>query len=167
MYLYSGILLFTLSVVSDSLRPHGRQHSGLPCPLLSPQVCSNSCPLSRWCHPAISFSVAPFSSCPQSFPASGSFPVNHLFASGDQSIGASASALPVNILGWFPLRLTGLISWMSKGLSSVFSIPTVQKHQFFGAQPTLWSNSHICTDHWKNYTDLCWQSNASGFQYTV
>ena len=109
-------------------------------------VCSNSCPLSQWCHPAISSSVAPFSSCPQTFPASGSFPVSLLFVSGGQSIGASVSTsvLPVNIKGWFPLGLTGLIL-QSKGLSSVFSSATVWKHPFFGAQPSLWSNCHIHT----------------------
>ena len=108
-------------------------------------VCSNSCPLSRWCHLTISFSVAPFSSCLQSFPASGSFPVCWLFASGVESIGASASVLPMSIQGWFPLGLTGLISLLSKGLSGVFSSTIVWKHQFFGTQPSLWSNSHICT----------------------
>ena len=108
--------------------------------------CSNSCPLSQWCHPAISSSVATFFSCPQSFPASGSFPVNQLFASTGQSTGASASAsvLPVNIQDRFPLELTGLIS-LFKGLSRVFSNTTVQKHQFFGTQPSLGSNSHIHT----------------------
>ena len=110
-------------------------------------VCSNSCPLSRWCHPTISSSVSLFSSCLQSFPASGSFPVSRLFTSGGQSIGASASAsvLPINIRDWFPLGLAGLISLLSKGLWRVFSNTTVQKHQFFGAQPPLWSNSHIHT----------------------
>ena len=105
--------------MSDSLRPHGLQHSRLLCPPLSPGVCLNSCPLSRWCYPTISPSVAPFSSCPQSFPASGSFPVSQFFTSGSQSTGASVSAsvLPVNIQGWFPLGSTGLISLLSKGLS--------------------------------------------------
>ena len=109
------------------------------------QRCSNSCPLSQWCHPIISLSVAPFSSCLQSFPASGSFLMSQLFASGSQSTGASASAsvLPVNIQGWFPLELTGLISLLFNGLSRVFSNTTVQKHQFFGAQFSLWSNSHF------------------------
>ena len=96
--------------MSDSLRPHGLQHAKLPCPSLSPRVCSNSCPLSRWGHPIISSSVTPFSSCHQSFPASGSFPMSHLFASNGQSIEALASVLPMNIRGWFPLKLTGLIS---------------------------------------------------------
>ena len=108
---------------------------GFPCPSLSPRVCSNLCPLSPWCHPTISFFVTLFSSCPQSFPASGSFPMSQLFASGGQSIGASASVLPMNIQGWFPLGLTSLISFLSKGLSRVFSNTTVWKHQFFGTQP--------------------------------
>ena len=108
-------------------------------------VCSNSCPLSRWCKPTISSSIICFSSCPQSFPASGSFPINQLFSSGGQSIGASSLVLPVNIQDWFPLGWTGLISLQSKGLSRVFSSTTVRKHQFFGAQLSLWPNSHICT----------------------
>ena len=121
-------------------------HTRLLCPPLSPGVYSNSCPLSQWCHPAVSSSVIPFSSCPQSFPPSGSFPLSQHFASGGQSIGTSASAsvLPMNIQGWFPFRLTGLISLLFKGLSRVFSNITVQKHQFFSVQPSLWSNSHIC-----------------------
>ena len=126
----------------------------LPCPSLSPGACSNSCPLSQWCHPTISSSVVPFSSCLQSFPASGSFPMNPLFAAGGQSIGASASAsvLPKNIQGWFPLGFTSLISLLSKGLSRVFSSTTVRKHQFFGTQPTLWSNSQNLDTlvKWKN-----------------
>ena len=101
-----------------------------------------SCPLSRWCHPTISSSVTPFS-CPQSFPASWSFPMSQLFTSGGQSIGASASVLPINIQGWFPLGWTDLISLLSKGLSRVFSSTTVQKHQFFNTHPSLWTNSHI------------------------
>ena len=115
--------------MSDSLQPHGLQHDRLPCPSPSPGVCSNSCPLSQWCHPTISSSVVPFSFCPQSFPASGSFPMSRLFQSGAQSIGVSASAsvLLMNTQGWFPLGLTGLISLLSKGLSRVFSSPTVRK----------------------------------------
>ena len=126
---------------------HGLQHSRLPCPSLSPWVYSNSCPLSRWCYPTNSSSVIPFSFCLQSFPASGSFPMSQFFTTGGQSIGASASAsvLPVNIQGWFPLRWAGLISLLTKGLSRVFSNTTVQKHHFLGAQPSLWSNSHIHT----------------------
>ena len=129
--------------MSDSLRPHGLQCASLLCPLLSPEVCSNSRSLSWWCHLNISSSVAPFSSCPQSFPASGSFPTSRLFESDGQGTGASASA-SVNIQGWFPLGLTGLISKI-KGLSRVLFSTTIRKHQFFGIQPYLWSNSHICT----------------------
>ena len=126
----------SLSVMSDSLWPPGLQHAGPPCPSPTPGAYSNSCLLSWWCHPTISSSVIPFSSCPQSFPASGSFPMSRFFASGGQSIGVSASAsgLPVNFQDWFPLGLTGLISLQSKGLSRVFSNTTVQKHQFFGSQ---------------------------------
>ena len=140
------VLLLSGSAMSDSLWSLG-QHARLPCPLLSPGVCSNSCPLNRWCHPTTSASVAPFSSYPQYFSTSGSFLVSWLFPSGGQSVGASAlvSDLPVNIQGWFPLRLTGLISLPSKGLSRVFSNTTVEKHQFFSAQVSLWSNSHIHT----------------------
>ena len=121
-------LFFSHLVVSDSLRPHGMKHARLACPSTSPRICSNSCPLSWWCHPTISSSVSPFSSCPQSFPASGSFPMNVLFMSGGQSIRASASILLMNIQGSFPLGLTGLISLLSKGLSRVFSSITVRKH---------------------------------------
>ena len=134
------------SVVSDSLRPHELQHARPPYPSPTPGVHSNSGPLSRWCHPAISSSVVPFSSCPQSLPASESFPVSQLFAWGGQSTGASALASfsPKNTQGWSPLEWTGWISLQSKGLSSVFSNITVQKHQFFSAQPSQ-SNSHIHT----------------------
>ena len=132
---------------ADSLRPHGLQHARPPWPSPTPGVCSNSCPLSRWCQATISSSVIPFSSCFQSFPGSGSFPMSQFFASGGQSIGASpsASVLPMNIQDWFPLGWTGWISLQSKGLSRVFSNTTVQKHQFFGTQLSLWSNSHIHT----------------------
>ena len=142
---------FSRSVVSDSLPPHGLQHARLPCPLPSPGACSNSCPSSRWYHPTILTSVVPFSSWPQSFPASGSFLIIRLFTWGGQSIGASASAsvLWMSIQGWFPLGLTSLISLQSKGLSRVFSNTTVQKHQFFSAQPSLWFNSHIHTWLWE------------------
>ena len=141
------ILLFTHSVVSDSFQPCGLQHSRLPCPSPSPGACSNSCPVHQWCHSTISSSVVPFSSCLQPFPASGSFLMSQFFASDGQSIGASVSAavLPVNIQGWFPLGWTGLISLQSKGLSRVFSNTIVQKHQFFGTRPSLWSNSYIHT----------------------
>ena len=139
--------VFVHSVVSDSLWPHGLQHVRPPCPSPSPRACSNSCPLSQWCHLTISSSVVPFSSCPPSFPASGSFLMRWLFTSGGQSIrvSTSASVLPMNIQDWFPLGLTGLISLQSKGLSRVFSNTTVQKYQFFGAQPSSQSNSHIHT----------------------
>ena len=155
--------MFGLSVVSNSLQPHWLQHTRLPCPSVSPGVCSNSCPLSQRCHPAISFYVDPFS-CPQSFPTLESFPMSQLSASGGQIIGATASVLPINIQGWFPLGYAGLISLLSKGLSRVFSSTTVQKHQFFSAQLSLWSNSHIHTWLLENYSfdymDLCWQSDV-------
>ena len=121
--------------MSSSLRLHGLQPTRLPCPSFSSGICSNSCPLSQWCHLAISSSAS--SSCPQSCPTSGSFPVSRLFASGGQSIGASASVLPMNIHGWFPLGLTGLISLLFKGLWRVFSSTTIWKHQFFGTQPAF------------------------------
>ena len=144
--------------MSDSLQAHGLQHMRLLCPPLPPGACSNSCPLSWWCQPTISSSVTPFSSCLRSFPASPlSFTMSRLFSSGGQSIEASASAwvLPVNIQGWFPLGLTGLISLQSKGLSSIFSRTTFRKHQFFGTQSSLWYNSHICT--WLLEKPLLWQ----------
>ena len=127
------------SVVSDSLRPHEPQHTRPPCPSPTPGVYSNSCSSSQWCHPAISSSVIPFSSCPHSFPASGSFQMNQLFASGGQSIGVSASAsvLPMNTQDWSPLEWTGWTSLQSKELSRVFSNTTVEKHQFFSAQLSL------------------------------
>ena len=126
------LLLFSHQFMYYSLWPHGLQHTRLPCPSPSPGVCSNSHPLSRWCHPTISSSPALFSSCLKSFPTSGSFLMSWLFTSGGQSVGASASAsvLPMNIQDWFPLGLTGLISLQSKGLSRVFSNTLVQKHQF-------------------------------------
>ena len=138
-------LLLSYSVMSISVTPWTIQHVRLPCLSPAPRACSNSCPLSWWCHPTISSSVFPFS-CLQSLPALGSFPVSQFFTSGGPIIGASASAsvLPVNIQDWFPWGWTGLISLLSKGLSRVFNT-TVQKHQFFDAQPSLWSNSHICT----------------------
>ena len=136
---------FSHSVMPDSLWPHGLQHSRVPCPLPTPGAYSNSCPSCRWCHPTISSSVVPFSSRLQSFPASGSFQMSQLFASGGQSIGVSASTsvLPLNIQDWFPLGWTGWISLQSKG---VFSNTTVQKHQFFG--PNLTS----IHDYWKNHS---------------
>ena len=134
-----GLVQFSCSVVSDSLRPHGLQHARPSCPSPTPGAYSNSCPLSRWCHPTISSSVVPLSSCLQSFPASRSFPMSQFFASGGQSIGVSASVkvLPMNIQDWFPLGWTGWISLQSKGLARVFSNTTVQKHQFFDAQLSL------------------------------
>ena len=124
---------FSHSVMSDSLRPHELQHSRPPCPSSTPRVHSDSRPLSQWCHPAISSSVVPFSSCPQSLPASGSFPMTQLFTWGGQSTGVSALALvlPMNTQDWSPLEWTGWISLQSKGLSRVFSNTTVQKHQFY------------------------------------
>ena len=138
---------FSHSVVSNSLRPHESQHPRPPCPSPTPRVHSNSCPSSWWCHPAISSSVIPISSCPQSLPASGSFPMSQLFTWGGQNIGVSASAsvLPMNTQDWFPLGWTGWISLQSKGLSRVFSNITVQKHQFFGSQLSSQFNSHIHT----------------------
>ena len=126
---------FSRSVMSDSLQPHGLLHTRLPCPSPTPRAYSTSCPSSRWCHPTISSSVIPFSSCPQSFPASGSFPMSHFFTSNGERIrvSASASVLPMKIQVWFPLEWTGWISLPSKGLSWVFSNTTVQKHQFFRA----------------------------------
>ena len=140
-------LSFSCPVMSDSLWPHGLQHARLPCSPLSPGLCSNSRPLCRWCHPNISSSVFPFSSCLHSFPASESFPMSLLLESSGQSIGASASAsvLPINILSQFPIGLTCLISLQSKGLSKVFFNTIIQKHQFFGTQPSLWSNFHTYT----------------------
>ena len=148
------LLLFIHSVVSDSLWPHGLQHARLPCPSPSPRACSNSCPLSQWCHPTISSSVVPFSSCSQSFPASGSFPINWLFTLGGQSIGVSASAsvLPINIQDWFPLGLIGWISLQSR--DSQESSPTPQFKSInslvlsFLHSPTLTS----IHDYWKNYS---------------
>ena len=156
------------SVVSHSSQPHGLQHTRLPCSSPTPGACSNSCPLSWWCHPTMLYTVIPFSSCLQSFPASGSFQMSQFLASGGQSIGVSASAsvLPMNIQDWIPLGLTGLFSLQSKGLSRVFSSTTIWKHQFFGAQPSLQSNSHIHS--WLlektiafNYRDLCQQSDVA------
>ena len=139
-WLYNFVLVsiaqFSCSVVSDSLRPHEPQHTRPSCPSPTLGVHSNSCPLSRWCNPAISSSVIPFSSCPQSLPASGSLPMTQLFTWGGQSIGVSAFAsfLPINTQDWSPLEWSSWISLQSKGLSRVFSNTTVQKHQFFSAQ---------------------------------
>ena len=140
-------LQFSCSVMSDSLQPHESQHARPPCPSPTPGVHSNSSASSWWCHPAISSSVIPFSSCPQSLPESGSFPMSQLFVWGGQSTGVSALAsyLPMNTQDWSPLGWTGWISLQSKGLSRVFSNTTVQKHQFFSAQLSSQSNSHIHT----------------------
>ena len=142
-----GSVQFSCSVMSDSLQPHELQHARPPCPSPIPRVHSNSCPSSRWCNPAISSSVVPFSSCPQSLPALKSFQMSQLFTWGGQSIGVSASAsfLPMNTQDWSPLGWTAWISLQSKGLSRVFSNTTVQKHQFFGTQLSSQSNSHIHT----------------------
>ena len=136
IYMYTHIHFVAQSLRHVWLWPHGLENTKLPCPSLTPRVCSNSCPLSRWYHLIL---CSLFSSCPQSFPASGSFLMSQFFTSGSQSIGASASVLPGNIQNWFPLGVTGLISFLSKWLSRVFSSTTVWKHQFFDAQ------SHICT----------------------
>ena len=148
------MLLFSCQVMSDSSQPNGLQHSRLPCPSPSPGACPSLCPLHQWCHPTISSSVIPFSSCLQSFPGSWSFPVSWLVSWGGRSIGASVSASvpPMNIQGWSPLRLTGLISLQSKGLSRVFSNTTVQKHHSLALSflygPTLTS----IHDYWKNHS---------------
>ena len=147
MYQLSQFSHFSHSVVSDSLRPHESQHARPPCPSSSTGVHSDSCPSNQWCHPAISSSVVPFSSCPQSFPASDYFPMSQLFSWDGQSTGVSdlASFLPRKSQGWSPLEWTGWISLQSKGLSRVFSNTTGQKHQFFRAQPSSQFNSHIHT----------------------
>ena len=138
-YIHLSTVQFSHSVVSNSLQPHEPQHARPPCPSPTPRIHPNPCPLSRWCHPTISSSVILFSSCPQSFPASGSFQMSQPFASGGQSIGVSASTsvLPMNIQDSSPLGWTGWISLQSKGLSRVFFNTTVQKHQFFGTQLSL------------------------------
>ena len=149
------LLLFSCSVMSDSLQPHGLQHFRLPWASPSPRACSNSCLLSQWCHTTVSSSVFPLASCLKSSPASGSFQMSQLFSSGGQSTGTSTSA-SMNILDWFLLGLTGLISLellgISKGLWRILSNTTAQKHQFFNVQPYLWSNSHIKNDYWKKYS---------------
>ena len=140
---YLDSVQFSHSVMSNSLQPHELQHTRPPCPSQTPGVYPNPCPSSQWCHPTISSSVVSFSSCPQSFPASGSFPMSQFFISGGQSIGVSTSTslLPMNTQPWSPLGWTGWISLQSKGLSRVFSNTTVQKHQFFGTQLSSQSNS--------------------------
>ena len=153
---------FLCSVVSDSLRPHGVQHTRLPCPSPTPGACSNSCPLSWWCHPTISSSFIPFFSCLQSFPASGSFPMSQFFASGGQN-GASASVLPMNIQDWFPLGLIGLISLQCKGLDSQESSPTPQLKSINSLALRNYGLTLISiNDYWKNHSfdwmDLCRRS---------
>ena len=145
---------FHHSVVSNSLQTHGQQHARPPCRLPTPRVYSDSCPLSRWCHLTISSSAVPITSCLQSFPASGSFLMSQFFASGGQSIGVSPSASvpPMNIQYWFPLGWTGLISLQSKGLSRFFSNTTVQKHQFFCTQFSLYLILISIYDYWKNHS---------------
>ena len=146
-FLFISSVQYSHSIMSNSLWPHGLQHPRPPCLSPTPRVYSNSCPLSWWCHPTILSSVVLFSSCLQSFPASGSFPISQFFTSAGQSIGVSASTsvLPLNIQDWFPLGWTGWISLQSKGLSRVFSNTTVQKHQIFSTQLSLQSNSHTHT----------------------
>ena len=167
-----GLLLFSRPVISNSLWSHGLQHARPPCPSPSPRVCPSSCSLHQWCRPAISSSDTLFF-CPQSFPASGTFPGSRLFTSDDQITGASASAsvLPMSIQGWFPLRWTVLIFLQSKGLSRVFSSTTVQRHQLL-ALCLLYSPALTTIhDHWEDhslvYMDLCQQSDVSAFQHTV
>ena len=145
--LFMSSVQFSHSVVSDSLRPHELQYARPPCPSPTPRVHSNSRPLSQWCHPGISSSIVPFSSCPQSLPPSESFPMSRLFTWGGQSTGVSALAsfLPKKTQDWTPSEWTGWNSLQSKGLSRVFSNTTVQKHQFFGTQLSSQSNSHIHT----------------------
>ena len=153
--LYLSSVQFSHSIMSDSLRPHELQNARPPCPSPTPGVHPNPCPLIQWCHPAISSSVIPFSSCPQSFPASGSFPMSQLFAWGGQSIGVSGSSsvLPMNTQDWSPLGWTGWISLQSKGLSRVFSNTTVQKHQFYSTLTFLYSLTlYSLHYHWKNHS---------------
>ena len=145
---------FSCSAVSDSWQSHGPQHARLLCPSPIPGVYSNSCPSSQWCHPTISSSIVPFSSCLQPFPASGSFPGSQFFTSGGQSIGVSASTsvLPMNIQNWLPLGQTGWVSLQSKGLSRLFSNTTVQKHQFFDTQPFYGPTLTSIQDYWKSHS---------------
>ena len=153
-YKHFSSVQFSCSVMSNSLRPHGLQHTRLPCLSPTPGACSNSCPLSRWCHPTISSSVIPFSSCLQSFPASGSFQMNQFFASGCQSIGVSASVsvVPMNIQDWFPLEWTGWISLLSKGLSNLLQ-PDSSKVSNSSVLSFLYSPTLTSIhDYWKNYS---------------
>ena len=161
-----AISQFSCSVMSNSLWPHGLQHSRLPCPSLTPEACSNSCPLSWWCHPTISFSVIAFSSCLQSFPASESFPTSWLLASGGQNIGASASILSINIRGWFPLEL---LVWSCSPRDSWESSPAPQFKSISPSALNLFYDPALTSahDYWKNYsfdyTELCQESDVSAF----
>ena len=162
------MLLLFIAKSCPTLPPHGLQRARLPCPSLPPGVCSNSCPLSQWCHPTISSCVIPFSSCPSIFPSIRVFSNESALCIRWPKYGVSAlaSVLPMKIQDWFPLGWTGWISLQSKGLSRVFSNTTVRKHQFFSAQPSLWFNSHIYTWLLENsfdYKDLCQQRNVSAF----
>ena len=164
--LQSSTVQFSHSVVSKSLGPHRLQLARLPCLSPTPGACSNSCPLSRWCRPAVSSSVVPFFSCLQSFPASGSFPMSRSFSSGGQRIGASAWVLPIKIQNWFPLGWTGWMSLQVQGTLESFPTPQFKNIKFFSTHPSLWSNSHI-HDYWKSHSfdlmGLCRQSNVSAF----
>ena len=168
-----GWVQFSRSVMSDSLRPHESQHTRPPCPSPTPGVHSNSRPLSQWCHPAILSSVVPFSSCPQSLPASESFPVSQPFAWGGQStrVSALASFLPKKSQGWSPLEWTGWISLQSKGLQESSPTPQLKSiHSLalsFLYSPTLTSIHDYCKNHSLDKTDLCWQSNVSAFEYAI
>ena len=160
------VVYYSITQLCLTLRPHGLQHTWLPCPSLSPWVCWNSCPLSWWYHPTISSSVVPFSSWPQSFPASGSFQMSWLFESGGQSVGASASApvLPINIQGWFPLGLICLVSLQAKGLSRAPQFKNINSLAISFLCGSTLTSIH---DYWKNhsfdYTDLCHHSDVSAF----
>ena len=160
---------FSRSVMSHSLQPHVSQPARPPCPSPTPRVHSNACPSSQWCHPAISSSVVPFSFCPQSLPASGSFPMSQLFTWGGQSIGVSAlaSGLPMNTQDWSPLRWTDWTSLQSKGLSRVFSNTTVQKHQFFSAQLSSLSHPYMTTGKTIALTRRTSVVNVSAFEYAI
>ena len=169
IFLFPSSLLFSHQVVSNSLWLHGLQQPVFPCPSQSPKVCSNSCPLSQWCQPTISSSVVPFSFCPQSFPASGSFPVSWLFTSGGQSTGASASVLPMNNQGLFPLGLTDLISLMSKGLLESFSGPQFKSIHSLALSLPYGLTLTTVPDYWKShsfdYTDLLYSALAKHFTF--
>ena len=166
---FALLLLFSCSVMSDSLQPHGLQHASLPCPSPSPRAGSNSCTLSWWYHPTISSSVIPFSSCPQSLPASGSFPMSQLFSSAGQSIGVSTSAsvLPMNIQCWFPWGLTGLISLQSKGLSGLLQNHDLKASVLWHSASFMVQLSHLYMTSGKNHsfdcTDFSQQSDVSDF----